>query len=119
MDDANMKPNKFPADTTKIPVEGAPIECKLINLGMKAEAKCNKGDSLKDVAESQGLGIAFGCESGICATCLIQIRSGKENLSPMTEQEEFTLDARGVDIDSGDVRLGCQCKVMGDVTFEQ
>ncbi len=94
-------------------------EVTLTNLGMKTSAKCKKGSSFKDVAETQGLGVAFGCESGICATCLIQIRSGKENLSPMTEQEEFTLDARGVDLDSGDVRLGCQCKVMGDVTFEQ
>lgn len=77
------------------------------------------GVNFKDLAEEKGLGVPFGCESGICATCLIQINSGKENLSEMTEQEEFTLEARGVDVDEGDVRLGCQCQVNGDVEFEQ
>ncbi len=79
-------------------------------------AQCNAGDDFREVAQNNSLGVPFGCENGICSTCLIQIKSGGENLSERTEQEEFTLEARGA---GEDVRLGCQCKVNGDVVFEQ
>lgn len=79
-------------------------------------AQCQKGDELRMVAQTQGLGIPFGCENGLCGTCLININSGMEHLSEKTEQEEFTLEARSADDDQ---RLSCQCKVLGDVHFEQ
>jgi len=89
------------------------------NVSTGATAQCAAGASFKDVAQTQGLDVAFGCESGICSTCLIQIKSGAENLGPKTEQEEFTLEARGTDAGDMNTRLGCQCKVNGDVEFEQ
>jgi len=89
---------------------------KVTNTSTGNSAQCNAGDRLQDVAQSQDLGIAFGCENGICSTCLIQIKNGIENLSEKTEQEEFTLDARGAD---DNMRLACQCQVNGDVEFEQ
>ena len=89
---------------------------KITNKTTGASADCAAGASFRDVAQAQDLGVPFGCESGICSTCLIHIKSGAENLSPKTEQEEFTLEARG----SGpEVRLGCQCMVNGDIEFEQ
>ena len=86
------------------------------NATSNTSAECSEGDSLREVAQENGLGIAFGCENGICSTCLIQIKSGAENLSERTDQEEFTLEARGAD---DDMRLACQCTVNGDVEFEQ
>ena len=89
---------------------------KITNDSTGASAECEAGASFREVAQNEGLGVPFGCENGICSTCLIQIKSGMENLSEKTEQEEFTLEARGAD---DDMRLGCQCKVNGDVVFEQ
>lgn len=90
--------------------------CTVTNAGTGQSATCNKGDAFRDVAQAQDLGIPFGCENGICSTCLIQINKGMENLNERTEQEEFTLDARGA---NDDMRLACQCKINGDVEFEQ
>ena len=79
---------------------------KITNKTTGAGAECAAGVSFREVAQSQNLDIPFGCESGICSTCLIHIRSGAENLNPKTEQEEFTLEAREA---GPEVRLGCQC----------
>ncbi|MFA5855524.1 MAG: 2Fe-2S iron-sulfur cluster-binding protein [Candidatus Gracilibacteria bacterium] len=87
---------------------------KVKNLTTGASAECEKGADFKEVAQKNNLGVAFGCESGICCTCLIRIKSGAENLSPKTEQEEFTLEARMAE---PNMRLGCQCKINGDTEF--
>ncbi|MFA4815452.1 MAG: 2Fe-2S iron-sulfur cluster-binding protein [Candidatus Gracilibacteria bacterium] len=89
---------------------------KITNKTTGVSAECAAGASFREVAQNSDLNVPFGCESGICSTCLIHIKTGAENLSPKTEQEEFTLDARGAE---PNVRLGCQCKVNGDVEFEQ
>lgn len=91
---------------------------QVTNQSTGSSAQCTDGDDLRQVAEEKGLDIPFGCGSGTCGTCLINITSGKDNLSEMTEQEEFTLEAFGVETD-GETRLACQCKVSGDVSFEQ
>lgn len=92
---------------------------QVTNQSTGATAQCAAGSKFKDVAMEQNLDVAFGCESGICSTCLIQIKSGAENISPKTDQEEFTLEARGVANDDMNTRLGCQCQINGDVVFEQ
>lgn len=84
-----------------------------------ATAQCEPGSNFREVAQNQGLDVAFGCESGICSTCLIQINSGAEHLGPKTEQEDFTLEARGIEPGDMNTRLGCQCTVNGDVEFTQ
>ena len=89
---------------------------KVTNTSSNVTADAAAGTSLREVAQSNGMGIPFGCENGVCGTCLVQITSGMENLSEQTEQEEFTLEARGAE---ESMRLACQCKVNGDVTFEQ
>lgn len=91
----------------------------LTNVGTGAKATCPAGSNFREVAQAQNLDVPFGCENGICSTCLIHIQSGKENIGPKTEQEEFTLDARGVAPEDMSVRLGCQCTVNGDVEFHQ
>lgn len=71
--------------------------------------------SLREVAHSNDLSIPFGCENGICGTCLITIKEGVEHISPETEQEKETL---GTLMAQPGQRLACQCKVSGDVTFD-
>lgn len=77
---------------------------------------CEEGDKLQEVIQNNDMGVPFGCESGICCTCLIQINSGEENLNPVKDIEAMTLDARG---SLPDERLACQCIVNGDIEFEQ
>lgn len=91
---------------------------KVTNTSTDVSVECAEGADLREVAEEQGLDIPFGCGSGTCGTCLIHIGSGAENLSEITETEEFTLEAFGVELD-GNTRLSCQCKVKGDVEFSQ
>ncbi len=98
---------------------GASGMCTITNTGTGAKAQAPIGSSFRDVAQAQNLDVPFGCESGICSTCLIQIGKGAEHLGPKTEQEEFTLDARGLAPDDMTTRLGCQCTVNGDVDFHQ
>ncbi len=58
------------------------------------------------------LGVPFNCTNGICGTCMIDIISGKENLSELTEQEEDL----GRDKEH---RLACQCRIKkGDVRID-
>jgi len=76
------------------------------------------GGSLQEVAQVEGWPIPFGCENGICGTCLVTIGQGKENLNKVEEIEAQTLEAMGMD--DGEHRLACQCQVSGgDVTIEQ
>ncbi len=51
-------------------------------------------------------GVPFACTEGVCGTCVIQIKSGKENLSePTQEEKDFLGDG------TLDERLACQCKI--------
>lgn len=85
------------------------------NTGQAAEAQ--QGQPLREVTQTSGWPIPFGCENGICGTCLITIGAGKENLSPLDEMEQQTLEAMGQA--DGEHRLACQCSVNGDVEMEQ
>ena len=69
------------------------------------------GSSLKEVCEEAG--IPFACSEGICGTCVIEVKDGKENLSEMTQEE---LDFLG---ETEEERLACQCKIKhGEVTID-
>lgn len=51
-------------------------------------------------------GVPFACTEGVCGTCVIEIKSGHENLSSPTQEEEDFLGegCRGE-------RLACQCRI--------
>ena len=60
------------------------------------------GGKIKLAAEE--LGVLFGCEDGVCGTCMIDVVSGEENLSELTQQEK--------DLErDGKHRLACQCRI--------
>lgn len=74
------------------------------------------GKPLKDLAKEQGWPIAFGCEDGVCGTCIVEVKEGKDNLSPMEEVEDQTLDM--MCMKDGEHRLCCQCKANGDISIK-
>ena len=60
------------------------------------------GDEIKKTCEETG--IPFGCESGVCRTCEIEVHEGEENLSELTENEiDMCMDKKN--------RLACQCRM--------
>ena len=81
-----------------------------------AEGELEDGESLKEVIKTAGWPIAFGCEDGVCGTCIVNVEEGAENLSPMGEVEDQTLDM--MMMKDGKHRLACQCKANGDVKIK-
>lgn len=51
-------------------------------------------------------GVPFACTEGVCGTCVIEIKEGKEHLSNPTKEEEDFLGEG-----TCDERLACQCKI--------
>ena len=64
--------------------------------GAKMDAVCEKA------------GIPFSCNSGVCATCQVEVLEGAENLGELN-QEELDL---GMDKNN---RLSCQCVIKSGV----
>lgn len=62
------------------------------------------GADLRPILEDE-LDVAFGCSSGYCGICQIEVLEGKENLNEPTEPEQE------LGMSDGDTRLGCQCKI--------
>lgn len=59
------------------------------------------------IAQScEDAGVPFACTEGVCGTCVIEVKDGKENLSAPTKEEEDFL-GQG----TCDERLACQCKI--------
>lgn len=75
-----------------------------------AKIKTNEQEmELPDGAEiretCRELGVPFGCESGLCGTCEIEVVHGEENLAPLNEAEEIMCLEKGH-------RLACQCRIL-------
>jgi ferredoxin len=68
------------------------------------------GTPLAVAIETAGADIMFGCREGSCATCMIEVIEGAENLNPPTDAEQTTLLPDEL---AGNVRLACQCRVRG------
>jgi 2Fe-2S ferredoxin len=58
--------------------------------------------------------VASSCGGeGVCAKCQIEVVSGKENLSPVTEIEQLAKNKFGW---KSQYRMSCQAYVLGDCT---
>lgn len=64
------------------------------------------GSPIAEVCEEAG--VPFACTEGVCGTCVIEVKEGKENLTSPTQEEEDFLGAG-----TQDERLACQCKIKG------
>jgi ferredoxin len=79
----------------------------------------NTGDEIQiedggQIAEAcEEAGVPFACTEGVCGTCVIEIKEGKDNLTAPTQEEEDFLGEGCTD-----ERLACQCKIKkGTVTI--
>lgn len=75
---------------------------KIIRKKTGQEIELEDGDFIQDACDK--LGVPFGCQNGLCGTCMIDVVEGEDNLSELTEEEE-TLER------DRNHRLACQCKI--------
>ncbi|MBI2809491.1 MAG: (2Fe-2S)-binding protein [Candidatus Melainabacteria bacterium] len=59
--------------------------------------------------------VLFGCRTGICGTCLVQIQSGEETLTPPDEAEKEALEIYAPGIRNA--RLACQIALTSDISL--
>ncbi|WP_110943856.1 2Fe-2S iron-sulfur cluster-binding protein [Streptomyces niger] len=58
--------------------------------------------------------IPFGCQSGACGACVIEVLDGSHSLGEMdADEREFLEDLGRAD---GDFRLACQCRLTDAAT---
>jgi len=75
------------------------------------------GTLLQTAIDGSGADIMFGCREGSCATCMIRVIEGMENLNAPTEAEETTLLPEELE---QNVRLACQCTLReGRIAIER
>ena len=70
--------------------------------------------SFIDIVDACGADVTFGCRTGTCGTCRVRVESGGANLSPPdAEERDFLASIEALP----DERLGCQCRVRGNVVI--
>lgn len=55
--------------------------------------------------------VMFGCRTGLCGTCVVELRGG--DASPPDDNEQEILELHAPDPDKA--RLACQVRLSGDV----
>lgn len=76
-----------------------------------------EGANLSETLTIVNSPMLFGCRSGICGTCLIQIEDGYDRLIPPTanEQEALEIYAPG----NTRARLACQISLVADIALRK
>ena len=75
------------------------------------------GQTLCDVAETNGVAMKADCHKGICGSDPVRILSGQEHLDPMTDDERDTLEDICA-VDPATHRLACRARPTGPVVVE-
>ena len=81
--------------------------------GVRVVAK--PGQSLLTIIEGSDRKIESGCRMGVCGADPICIKTGMENLSPPTKEEQATLERLGL---ARSTRMACCAKIRGPVTIK-
>ncbi len=95
---------------------------KITFINEKKEIEVAAGANLRLEAMKAGIPIYenlhkyLNCRGlGLCGTCKVLVKSGKENLSPQSWRERLKLATMLSTIGHEDeIRLSCQCTVQGD-----
>ncbi len=101
--------NRAPSQPARPPVVRHSVRFVLPD-GTDYETQAKVGDSLVLASGRGPAPIATGCADSTCGTCQIEVLSGAEHLTPLTDAEAATKAAKGVPEHR---RLGCQAGVLG------
>ncbi len=73
----------------------------------------SSGDTILKIALDHSIPLEHACGgNGFCTTCMCDIESGIDQLSPRNDREE------NMGVTDDPKRLGCQAEVNGDVTVK-
>lgn len=76
-----------------------------------------KGQTICDIAERNGIKITAECHAGICGSDAIRVLAGQANMNPLAGDEKGTLeDICG--LKPGEYRLACMVKPSGPMEIE-
>lgn len=88
---------------------------KITFLSIGQTVSASVGEKLVDVCNRETSPILFGCQDGVCGTCLSTVKKGNEYLSEQNEQEKETLELYAA---TEKQRLICQCAIVKDGDIE-
>lgn len=72
------------------------------------------GSTMMKILLDEQIPVASSCAGdGVCGKCQVQVLQGMENLTPPTEAELFLKEKNQW---PADIRLSCQCQVLGEIT---
>jgi ferredoxin len=75
-------------------------------------ADVESGETLLEAGEKAGVEMEAGCFNCSCGTCVAEVVSGMENLSPASDEELDVLDQWNKDPDK--YRLTCCVQILKD-----
>jgi pSer/pThr/pTyr-binding forkhead associated (FHA) protein len=111
---STVPPTPVPPPKEAVP-SGSEVSVNFKNAGKRFTSE--KGKTICDIAEKNGLKIVAECHAGICGSDPIRILSGRQNLNPVTAEEKGTLeDICG--LSPGECRLACMAKPTGPVEVD-
>ena len=73
----------------------------------------SEGPSLSEELDAANSPLLFGCRTGICGTCVVEVEG--ENLPPPDDDEAEILEVYAPD--NPKARLACQLRVTSDITI--
>jgi len=87
------------------------VKVQFLDNGLVVDVEA--GTPFYEICDTYDTPVLLGCRAAACATCLIEVVSGVENLTPVTINEGVMLEilAEG----NAKARLACQCSVLGPV----
>lgn len=71
------------------------------------------GRTLSEELHIKNSPVLFGCRTGVCGTCVVEVVEGAEHLAPPDEDEQEILELYAAGLPRA--RLACQIDVQGDV----
>lgn len=74
-----------------------------------------RGIDLIELCDNEITDLNFMCRKASCATCLIEVIEGAENINPVTGQEKIVLSMVS---DNANARLACQVRLNGNIKVE-
>lgn len=86
---------------------------EVIFLPQEKRVEIKLDSSLLEIIECNDMQIESGCRMGMCGADPVAVLDGMDNLSPMGEDEQTTLERLGL---AGNNRLACCARVRGSVT---
>ncbi len=85
-------------------------KAELTLLDINKTVMVTTGTRIIEVSEREGSGIVYGCREGDCATCIMDVVEGWENLSQPSVVEDRILRENAA---GRHQRLACQAQILG------